>query len=102
MSGASQSWTEVWSGFAEHSVAGVRGTRDGAAMTTVLFFAGLALLGLLVMDVYSTVFVPRGSAGLISRLLYRRLWGAWRWLADRRSGEGRRLWLATFVPPWFR
>lgn len=67
-------------------------------MAWVAFGAGLALLILLVIDVYSTVFVPRGSAGVISRQLYRLLWGAWRFLADRRSGERRRLWLAHFGP----
>lgn len=45
-------------------------------MTWLPPFVGAILLLTLVGDVYATVFVPRGSAGPLSRRLYAASWGA--------------------------
>jgi hypothetical protein len=36
--------------------------------------AGLVLLGVLLVDVFGTVFVPRGGAGFVTSRLYRVIW----------------------------
>lgn len=67
-------------------------------MTIIAFVAGLALLLVLIADVHSTVFVPRGQAGLVSRRLYRGAWRVWKWIGNRLSGKKRRGWLAKLGP----
>jgi hypothetical protein len=69
--------------------------RERQIMTVILFIIGVVLLVLLLLDVHSTVFVPRGGAGLISRRVYKGMWALWRGLGNRVfGGERRRWWLA--------
>jgi hypothetical protein len=51
--------------------------------------AGLVLLGVLIVDVLGTVFVPRGGAGVLTNRLYRTASAGWSWVAAR-SGRHRR------------
>jgi hypothetical protein len=51
--------------------------------------AGLVLLAVLVVDVFGTVFVPRGGAGFVTGRLYRLIWGGWTRAAGR-AGRHRR------------
>lgn len=44
--------------------------------------AGIGLLSLLMLDVFGTVFVPRGGAGVTTELLYRSVWAVWRRLSQ--------------------
>lgn len=67
-------------------------------MTVIAFVAGLALLLVLIVDVHSTVFVPRGQAGLVARRLYSGSWSVWKWIGNRLSGKKRRGWLAKLGP----
>jgi hypothetical protein len=39
--------------------------------------AGLVLLAVLIVDVFTTVFVPRGGAGFVTSRLYRFVWAGW-------------------------
>ncbi|MDP9311454.1 MAG: ion channel [Chloroflexota bacterium] len=59
---------------------------------------GVALLLTLLRDVYSTVLVPRGQAGPVTRGLYAGTWSAWRWFGDRLHGQQRRRWLSLLGP----
>ncbi len=59
--------------------------------------AGLVLLGVLLGDVFGTVFVPRGGAGFITSHLYRSTWAAWKRAATR-AGRHRRRILALAGP----
>jgi hypothetical protein len=67
-------------------------------MTTVLFIAGLVLLLLLVIDVHSTVFIPRGQPGLLSRRFYRGSWIAWKRISEHLPESWRRVFLAQLGP----
>lgn len=59
--------------------------------------AGLVLLGVLVVDVLGTVFVPRGGAGFVTSRLYRFTWASWM-RAAARAGRHRRSILALAGP----
>ena len=52
--------------------------------------AGALLLALLVVDVFWTVFVPRGRPGPVTRRVYRGIWWAWRRVCRRVAGDRRR------------
>ena len=67
-------------------------------MTTILFVAGLVLLGLLVVDVHSTVFIPRGQPGPISRRFYGASWRIWKRISERLPERRRRIFLAQLGP----
>jgi hypothetical protein len=67
-------------------------------MTTLLFIAGLVLLILLVIDVHSTVFIPRGQPGLMSRQFYRASWALWKWISEHLPQSWRRVFLAQLGP----
>ena len=65
-------------------------------MSVVAVLLGVLLLGVLVADVFHTVFVPRGSAGPVTRRVYR-----WTWAAAHRLAIGRthrRQWLSHVGP----
>lgn len=66
-------------------------------MEVLAVVAGLLLLGLLIVDVFGTVFVPRGGAGVLASRLYRIVWAGWSWAANR-SGRHRRRVLALAGP----
>lgn len=53
--------------------------------------AGVALLAGVVLDVFSTVFVPRGGPGWVTRRLYRGVWKAWIAIACAGGRRRRRL-----------
>jgi hypothetical protein len=59
--------------------------------------AGVALLGATAVDVFSTVFVPRGGAGWLTSRLYRGVWRAWS-AAACAGGHRRRRLLALAGP----
>lgn len=59
--------------------------------------AGLVLLGVVILDVFGTVFVPRGGAGVITRRLYATAWAVFSWVSAR-SGRHRRAVLAAAGP----
>jgi hypothetical protein len=67
-------------------------------MAWISFGAGFLLLVLLVADVHSTVFIPRGRAGLLSKRLYRVSWRLWKQLGDRLEGTRRRAFLSWLGP----
>lgn len=48
-------------------------------------------LGVLVVDLFGTVFVPRGGAGVITSRLYQAAWAAWSRVATRAGGQRRRV-----------
>ena len=65
-------------------------------MSVVAVLLGVLLLGVLVADVFQTVFVPRGPAGPVTRRVYR-----WTWDAAHRLTLGRahrRHWLSHVGP----
>ncbi len=66
-------------------------------MQLLAVLAGLLLLGVLIVDVFGTVFVPRGGAGLLTNRLYRIAWAGWSWVAGR-SGRHSRAVLAMAGP----
>jgi hypothetical protein len=72
--------------------------RERQVMTTILFIAGLALLLLLVIDVHSTVFIPRGQPGLLSRHFYRASWTLWKRVSEHLPSSWRRVFLAQLGP----
>ncbi len=59
--------------------------------------AGLVLLGVVILDVFGTVFVPRGGAGVSTRHLYATVWASSSWVSSR-SGPHRRAVLALAGP----
>lgn len=67
-------------------------------MTGLFPLVGAILLLMLVVDVYMTVFIPRGPAGPISRRLYAVSWAGWRRLGDLLPQGRRRHWLALVGP----
>ena len=67
-------------------------------MDVIGFITGTFLLIVLILDVYSTVFVPRGEAGLISRRLYSKAWSLCRRFVDRLPDKKRRFWLSQIGP----
>lgn len=60
-------------------------------MQLLAVLAGLMLLGVLIVDVFGTVFVPRGGAGLLTNRLYRIAWAGWSWVAARSGRHSRGL-----------
>lgn len=66
-------------------------------MPVLAVLAGLVLLGVLIVDVFGTVFVSRGGAGVLTDRLYRTAWAGWSWVAAR-SGRHRRAVLAVAGP----
>jgi hypothetical protein len=64
----------------------------------VSVLAGVTLLTLVMVDVFVTVFIPRGRPGPITKRLYRHLWRAWRSAVDRTRGQRRRRLLALAGP----
>ncbi len=67
-------------------------------MTWLAPVGGVIVLLSLVWDVYSTVFVPHGPAGPVSRRLYASAWGGWRRVAGRLPPESRRHRLSLLGP----
>jgi hypothetical protein len=67
-------------------------------MTWLAPLVGVFALLMLVGDVYATVFVPRGSAGPLSRRLYAASWKGWSQFGDRLPPDRRRRWLALIGP----
>jgi hypothetical protein len=67
-------------------------------MTALCAVAGLVLLLALVVDVFSTVFVPRGAPGPVTRRFYSGVWSLVRRLASRADGSRRRRLLALGGP----
>src|SRR5665811_2503409 len=67
-------------------------------MTVLLLILGLIILCILILDVYVTVFVPRGQAGIIARRTYSCMWSGWRKIANRLPEGRRRTWLAQLGP----
>ena len=59
-------------------------------MWWIALAAGIGLLGLLMLDVFGTVFVPRGGAGVATGLLYRSAWTIWRRLSQPGPSSNRR------------
>jgi ABC-type multidrug transport system fused ATPase/permease subunit len=64
----------------------------------VLF--GLFLIGYVAWDVFNTVALPRPTPSVyrLARNLTRWSWRAWRWQANRMSGQRRERWLGGFAP----
>lgn len=60
-------------------------------MELVSQVAGVVVLGVLVVDVFGTVFIPRGGAGVITSRLYQAAWAGWSWVATRAGGHRRRV-----------
>lgn len=58
---------------------------------------GVALLLLLFVDVFRTVFLPQGHGGPLSRRMYQLIWGAFRKLGTR-GGRARVAWLRLGGP----
>ncbi len=67
-------------------------------MSWLAAIAGVIVLLTLVWDVYSTVFVPHGPAGPVSRRLYASAWSGWRRVAGRLPPESRRHRLSLLGP----
>ena len=70
-------------------------------MTDLLFlFPGLALLALVLWDVFETIVVPRPTQGWfrIGRYVIRFTWRGLRAAADWRGGSARDRWLGLFAP----
>jgi len=70
-------------------------------MTDLLFlFPGLALLALVLWDVFETIVVPRPTPGWfrIGRYVIRFTWRGLRAAADWRGGSARDRWLGLFAP----
>jgi ABC-type multidrug transport system fused ATPase/permease subunit len=61
---------------------------------------GLFLIGYVAWDVFNTVALPRPTPSVyrIARNLTRWSWRAWRWQANRMSGQRRERWLGGFAP----
>ncbi len=66
-------------------------------MESFAVLAGLVLLGVLVVDVFGTVFVPRGGPGFVTSRLYRITGAGWK-RAAARAGRHRRRVLAPGGP----
>jgi hypothetical protein len=70
-------------------------------MEVVAFVAGIAVLALVVWDVFETIVVPRPTPGWfrIARYIVRSLWTAWRGFAIRQRSDRRRdVLLGLFAP----
>jgi hypothetical protein len=67
-------------------------------MVWIGFVAGLIVLALLVVDVHTTVFIPRGQSGLLSRWLHRSSWLLWKRISERVPESRRRVFLAQLGP----
>lgn len=67
-------------------------------IAVLLSILGVVLLCVLIVDVYVTVFVPRGRAGLIASRTYSFAWNMWRKIGGRWPEERRRNWLAQLGP----
>ncbi len=67
-------------------------------MTWLAPFVGVIILLALLHEVYSTVFVPRGGAGPVSRRLYAGAWHGWRRVASALPSRRRRRWLSLLGP----
>ncbi len=67
-------------------------------MSYLWFGLGVAIFLMLFIDIYVTVFVPRGGGGPISSRLYKHSWSIWKRLGGRLSGTRRRWWLAQLGP----
>jgi hypothetical protein len=67
-------------------------------VAVVSALAGVVVLGLLVTDVFFTVFVPRGHPGPLTRWVYRWVWQAWHQVCRRARGARRRRLLALCGP----
>lgn len=65
------------------------GSRTVSAMVSIL--AGLGVLAAVVVDVFNTVFVPRGGAGWLTSRSYRAIWAAWSAIACAGGHRRRRL-----------
>lgn len=63
-----------------------------------LAMLGVILLCILIVDIFVTVFVPRGTAGLIARRTYSGAWSAWRRIGNHLPEKRRRNWLAWLGP----
>lgn len=67
-------------------------------MTITLFILGLVVLILLTIDVHSTVFIPRGQPGLLSRRFYRACWILWKGISEHLPERWRRVFLSQLGP----
>ena len=67
-------------------------------MGVVSLIAGVLLLTVLIVDVFQTVFVPRGSSGPVTAAVYRYFWVVWRRMSKRAGGSRRRRLLALGGP----
>jgi hypothetical protein len=59
-------------------------------MDVVIFALGVALIAIVLVDVFETIVVPRPSPGRhrLSRYIVRPSWRLWRWLGERTRTEG--------------
>lgn len=67
------------------------------ALTALSLAGGVALLGLLVLDVFVTIFLPGSGAGPVTGRAYRATWWLWRQVT-RRAGRHRRRLLGLCGP----
>jgi ABC-type multidrug transport system fused ATPase/permease subunit len=70
------------------------------AVHVIEVLLGLFLIGYVAWDVFNTVALPRPTPSVyrIARNLTRWSWRAWRWQANRMSGQRRERWLGGFAP----
>jgi hypothetical protein len=55
----------------------------------LIFIAGVVVVGIVLVDVFQTIVVPRPSPGRrLTRYIVRPTWRLWRWLGERTKAEG--------------
>ena len=72
-----------------------------STMRWVEAVAGLALVLVVIYDIFQSVVLPRPAINrfVLVRYLFRALWRTWRWVGSRMSRLPRReAWLASFAP----
>ena len=58
-------------------------------MDVLIFLAGVAIVGIVLVDVFQTIVVPRPSPGRrLTRYIVRPSWRLWRWLGQKTRTEG--------------
>lgn len=70
------------------------------AVQVIEVLLGLFLIAYVAWDVFNTVALPRPTPSVyrLARNLTRWSWRAWRWQANRMSGQKRERWLGGFAP----